>query len=363
MNSSIARFCAAILSRSPGGVIAWFLRIAVLALLAATVAMPGHAVAAVSNCSTSSAASLTMGNVTVQPNTPVGTLLGTPVSVSVQFNCSNIPSASNGGNNLFIQAGNLAPRDPMDTGANGIIFDTSIPGIGLKLTATEDQASASACLRCGPGSTAGFEMGAVPRSTGRLTQTFTAQFIKTGPVTAGVLQGVQLMQFWWYEYGYTPSSGPMSTALTLNGGATVGRVGCTVDTGSQNMTVAMPPVSTAALLPAAIGSVAGRTRFNINLTCESGTTASISFATTNAFNNSTGVIARTAATGNATNVGIQLLDATASAPVPFNTAKSMGATPDGPLSLPFHVQYYRTSTAAIAAGNVRGTLTFTMTYQ
>ncbi len=360
MTSSIVRICGAFVSRSPGGPLAWLLRIAVLVLLAATVAMPGHAVAATSNCTTSSSGSMTLGNVTVLPSTPIGALLGTPTSVSITFVCTNIPSVANGGNNLFIQAGNLAARDPMDTGANGIIYDTSIPGIGLKLTAADDQASASSCLRCGPGQAPGFEMGAVPRSNGRLTQTFTAQLMKTGAVTPGVLQGVQLMQFWWYEFGFTPSSGPMGTALTVNGGTSVSVVGCSVDTGSQNMTVTMPNVSTSALKTQ--GAVAGRTRFNINLTCQPGTTASINFATTNAFNNANGIIAPSGM-GYAANIGIQLLNGTASAPVPFNTAQSMGSTPSGAWSLPFHVQYYRTSASAITSGNVRGTLTFTMTYQ
>jgi len=334
------------------------------------VGIPSKAFAATSSCTTSSSGSLTMGNISVPVGAANGTAIGTPVQLSMTFNCTGVPTDSSG-NNLYVQAKVLAARDPADTGANGILFDTSIAGIALKLTGSPDQASASACLRCGPESTAGFEIGALERTctgngsnrrcTATITQTFTAQFVKTGTVTPGTLQGVQLIQFYWYEYGTTASSGPMGTSLTVNGGAQVGIVGCNVDTGSQNMTVTLPNVSTSALKT--LGATAGRTRFNINLTCQSGTTASITFATANAFNVANGVIAPTTGTGRAANVGIQLLNATGAAAVPFNAAQSLGTTPTGAWALPFHVQYYRTSSSAISQGTVTGTLTFTMTYQ
>ncbi|MDR0184557.1 fimbrial protein [Lysobacter arvi] len=337
-------------------------------------AMPSDAFAADSRCTTSSSGSLSMGNVSVPVGAANGTALGTPVQLTMTFNCTDVPSNA-AGNNLYVQAGNLAVRDPADTGANGILFDTSIAGIALKITGSPDQASASQCLRCGPGSTAGFEIGPLNRScswvfqgwnwvqvcTATITQTFTAQFVKTGPVTPGVLQGKPLMQFWWYEYGTTASSGPMGTALTVNGGAQVAAVGCSVDTGSQNLAVTLPNISTSAL--PSVGSTAGRTRFNINLTCQSGTTASISFAPGASFNDANGVIAPAGGGGVARNVGIQLLNGAASAPVPFNATQSLGATPNGAWSVPFHAQYYRTSNNAITAGDVRGTLQFTMTYQ
>ncbi|BDU14962.1 fimbrial protein [Lysobacter auxotrophicus] len=332
----------------------------VFLLLVLLVAVPGAAHAATANCTTTSAGTLNMGSVTVEPDMPVGTLLGTPTSITMRFTCTNIPGVSDGGNSLFIQAGGLAPRDAMDTGANGIIFATSIDGIGLKLTSTDDMPKAEVCLQCGPFSTAGFEIGPVSRTQRYVNQNFTAQFIKTkAEVSPGTVQGVRLMQFWWYEYGFTASSGPMSTGLTLNGGATVAVTGCKVNTDSQNMTVTLPRIGTAAL--PAVNSTAGRTRFNINLNCQAGTTARITFATTSAYSSANGVINPTTGTGMASNVGIQLLNAAASAPVPFNVAQSMGATPNGAWTLPFHVQYYRTG--AITAGNVRGTLTFTMTYQ
>ena len=320
-------------------------------------AFPSNALAADSKCNTTSSGSLTMGNVSVPVGAANGTALGSPVPLTMVFNCTDVPTGASG-NNLYVQAGNLAARIAPDSGTNGILFDTGIAGIALRIMGSPEPATSGSCLRCGPGSTAGFEIGPLTRScswvwqgwnlvqvcTATISQTFTAQFVKVGPVTPGILQGRQLMQFSWYEFGTTASSGPMGTALTVNGGAQVGTVGCSVDIGSQNMTVTMPNVSTSALPTP-------------------GSTAGITFATNNASSNSNGVIAPTSGQGMANNVGIQLLNGTATAPVPFNVAQSLGSTPNGAWSLPYHVQYYRTGNGQVGSGDVKGTLTFTMTYQ
>lgn len=322
--------------------------LAVLLLAGGLGLLPGRAQAATSKCSTSSAASISLGNVTVPPNTPVGASLGTPSAVSITFNCTNIPS--NVGSNLFIQAGNLAARDPADPPAGGgILFATSVPGIALRLTGSPDQASSQSCLRCGPGSSAGFEIGPVPRSgsSGNFTETFTGQLVKTGPVGSGPINGIQLMQFWWYEYGLTRSSGPMSTALTLNGGVTVTQTICSVNGDSKNLSVTLPAISTAALNDNA-SPTAGRTRFNINLTCQPGSAAYITLATSTP-GSATGVIAPS---GTAGNVGVQLLDP-AFNPIPFNTATAVGSTVGGTTSLPLVAALVRAVLPHGLAGRLR----------
>jgi len=334
------------------------------------VGLPSKAFAAASTCFSSSSGSLTMGNVAVPVGAANGTLLGTPVQLTMVFNCTGVPSNSSG-LNLFVQAGNLAARDASDTGSGGIIFATGVTGIGLKLTAEKSQAGSRAWIRGGPNSTAGFEIGALDRTcngsgvcTATYTETFTAQFVKTATVTPGTVQGRQLMQFWWYEYGTTASSGPMGTALTLNGGAQVIMRTCSVAAGSQNFTVTLPTVSTAAL--PSQGSTAGRTRFTIDLNCPAGgATTSITFATGNAVSGMTGVLASTAGS-TSRGVGVQLLDSDSS-PIAFNTAEPLGISPTGVWSVPFHAQYYRTTSSNnnnnFRAGTVTTTATFTMTYQ
>ncbi|HEY5805269.1 MAG TPA: fimbrial protein [Lysobacter sp.] len=319
----------------------------------------GHALAAASVCTTSSSTTITMPALTIPPNTANGTLLGSPVSINVVFSCNNIPSG-NPGNNLYIQAGSLAPREAADPPTGGILFDTSMPGIAFKLTASPDQASSSACLRCGPNSEPGFEIGRVVRQNGGVgtfTETFTGQFMKTGAVTSGTVSQINLMQFSWYEFGTSASSGPMAQILRL-ASVQIAPTTCAVTAGSQNLAVTLPTVSTKAM--ASNGATAGRTRFNLNYTCQTGANASISLDTTSPSAVATGLVAPTTGAGYAANVGVQVLDRNF-APVAFTSVQSQGATPNGTLSIPFYAQYYRINTPG--SGQVKAVVTFTLTYQ
>lgn len=338
-------------------------------LLASIVALwPGHVQAAVSKCRATSSGSLTLGNVTVPPGAAVGTLLGTPVQLTMGFTCTDVPDNSSG-NNVYVQAEVMAARDASDPLANAIVFSTTIPGIGVRLTGSPDEVHARACLRCGPEQKPGFEIGPLERRctgpwwnyecTATGSQTFRAQFVKTGLVTPGTVSGAQLLRFWWYEYGSTASSGPMDTSLTLNGGARISTVTCTVNTNSRNMTVTLPSVA-AAQLPG-IGATAGDTRFNIQLACpQAGVSTSIAFATSTPQNGAVGVIAPGTAAGTARGVGIQLTT-DAEVPMAFNTAQPVGSSPNGAWSLPFRARYYRTD-STVGPGRVTGTASFTMTY-
>ncbi|MGO4504328.1 fimbrial protein [Dyella sp. 2YAF14] len=310
--------------------------------------MPRYAAAA--TCSASPAgAALSVAGVTVTTGTPVGTKLGTPGTIGITFTCSGLATSDT----ATIQVGNLAPRDASDPPAGGgISFATNVPGIALVLTASPVQASDNSCLRCGPGSTPGWEAASMTKAQNSTTVTLTGQFMKTGAVTAGTVSSIQLAQFWWYIYGSTNSVGPLST-LTLNSAA-IAVQACSVNTDSTNLTVTLPTVSTQALKTN--GAVAGRTPFKINLTCQSGANVSITMIPSTA-GVATGTIANS---GTAANVNVQLLDGTFN-PVTFNTSKSLGAAPNGTLSLPYYAQYY--ATGAVGAGSVKATATFTMTYQ
>lgn len=339
--------------------------LAALAMAAGLAALPWSAKAATSSCS-AAATGFTLGAVTVEPNTPNGALLGTPASVSLTFTCTNIPVLdASRGHGLYLQASDLYTLDPADTGANGIIFDTSIPGIGLKVTGTPFQTKSEACLRCGQGSTRGFEIGPVPRGdngTGSINNVFTAQFIKTGNVTPGTVAGItRLMRFYWYEFGVSSSSGTTGQ-LSLNAGTVVTVPTCTVNDDSKLLTVALPTVVTASLA-GGVGVAAGRTRFDINLRCQVGSRVSISMDSTRQ-GTGTGVVRPTTGTGGpwAANVGVQILNGTFGA-VAFDTDILVGTTPaSGTWSVPYYAQYYRYSTAALTAGKVAATVTYTLTY-
>lgn len=331
--------------------------LALLALVAGLAALPWRsAKAADSVCYTGSATSFSMpSTLAVPPGAAVGELLGTTRSFSVRFQCDNIPGGSQG-NSLFIQAGDLAPRAATDPGKDYIDFATNVPGIGFRVWGSPYEVKSEACPRCGPWQQPGFEMGRV-RSNGRLDQTFYGRFVKTGPVGAGTVTRIDLMSFYWYEYGFTPSSGPMASRLTLNGGTTVSVTGCTVDAGSKNLAVGLPNVRATEL--ATVGATAGRTSFNIRLTCQPGVSAFMTMHTDTPASVK-GVVAPTVGAGFAKNVGVQLLNS-AQAPVEFDTARTLGSTPSGAWTLTHYAQYYRTATP-VDVGAVAATVTFTLTY-
>lgn len=325
----------------------------------ASILLSGRAAAADSNCSVQSGGALALGDVAVAAGTPVGTLLGTPATTNMVFRCTNIPAAPKG-DSLYIQARVLGALDATDTKANGIIFATNVPGIALKVTGNPYQAKSQECPRCGPESGAGFEIGPVIRtgSTSNISNTFTAQLIKTGPVTPGSINQIQLLQFTAYEYGYTPSDPYMNTMLRLNTGTDVTVKSCSVNTDSAELTVTLPTIIRTQIGPG-VGATTGRTRFTINLTCETGSTARISM-TSGSINNATQGILNN--TGVATNIAVQMLKEDTTV-MPMNSAQLLGPTPNGQWRVPFHVQYYRTSTNTIGTGSVKATATFTLTYE
>jgi type 1 fimbria pilin len=341
------------------------------------------AMAAATNC-TSAGGTLTLPSVTVPQNPAVGSLLGTPASVTVTFTCSNLPYSAPTAPDYYsdtatIQAGNLAPADPTDNpnGTNGIMFATNLAGLALQLTASPVQANDRAWVRGGPGSTRGFEPGAVtaPSSdwqcieqfgrncfeyggvyTGSVSETFTAQLIVTGPVTTGTLTGLTLMQFNWYVYGIGPSEGYFAN-LTLNS-TTVKPAACSA---AVNPTVVTLPAVYATAFTG-IGTTTGQTPFNVQLTCSAGTSVAITLATANQQTGTNSVIAPTTGSGYAQNVGVQILDKNAN-PITFGSVVSADThtTTNGTNNLAFYARYYQTA-AGVTAGNVTATATYTLTY-
>lgn len=329
--------------------------LALLALVAGLAALPWSAKAATSNCS-SSGGVINFGTITNAGSQPVGAVLA-QTQVTVTFNCTNIPTLS-GTEGLYVQAGDLAARHSSDTGANGIVYATNLAGTVVKITGNPFQAKSQACLRCGPESKPGFEIGPITNNggSGSISNIFTAQLIKTGTVATGTLNAITLMRFYWYEFGRTASSGPMSGVLQMNA-STVRPPTCTVNTDSTNMTVTLPTISVRAL--SAASTTAGRTRFNINLTCEADAHATIMMDSTRQHPSIDGVVRSPTSGTWATNVAVQILDGNFS-PVVFDDVTDLGAAPAGLWQLPYYAQYYRLGNPG--SGAVRGVLTFTMSY-
>jgi type 1 fimbria pilin len=304
-------------------------------------------------------------------NVPAGTAqgpIGSPVTVSISFDCSTAFSyvLNNGSNpvgeshpSATVQAGRLAALDPSNPpSSGGILFAISgVPGIALKLTATPNQASSV---------NGAWDVGTTTSASVPVTATFTAQWVKTGPVTAGTIGGVTLVQFTDYNAGFpSNANAPYFASLSLVAGTRVTVASCTVSAPP----VVLPTVSTSALPN---GATAGRTAFSISLSgCSSGITqatayfepgASIDSATGNLKNSS----------GTAGNVEVQLLNGAGGSATAFSAIDLRGSTSvaqnsgqfavnGGGASMNYYAQYIATGAAA-AAGSVNTSVTFTLNY-
>lgn len=341
--------------------------------------MTAQATAAQSPPCTSSVSNATItipSPISIAPGTNNG-LIGNAGSATVRINCVNaFLNTPNLYDDFFVWAGDLAALDSTSAppGGAGIMFQTNVPGIDVLLTARQTQASSSAI---GPNGTSGWEMGEIDCqgyinnygcSPTSLSVKFTAQLVKTGPVAPGTINGIQLLQIYNSDtvppdpndtQTYPSPSNAFST-LTLNA-VTLNMSTCNIAAGSKNLSVTLPMIVSNAL--SSTGSVAGQTAFNIQYSCPSGWALYMTMSTANPAA-AAGVIMPSASCSAGTpaaNVGIQLLQSNQQA-VQFNTAQSVGNSPNGQLSLTYYAQYYATGTP-IGAGQVCGTATFTMSYQ
>lgn len=335
----------------------------------------------------SSTASITLPAASISPNQSDG-LIGSPNSVSVTFDCSApFLVDQNYEDNFKLMTGNFASIDKTTVppgGSGGIMFATSLPGIELQLTAAQVQASSG---NNGPNGGPGWQMGAIncisytqntdnwyctPANT--IAVTFTAQLVKTGTVTpgTGTVSSINLLQFFDQDtyildaqcghHGCSTTNPQIASPtnigiLTLNP-VTVSVTACSVAV--DPTVVTLPAVLTSTFTGK--GAIAGKTPFNVQLSCPAGANLYITLATSNPQTGVTGVIAPVAGAGHAGNVGVQILDGHSGNPVTFGTAISEGTTTNGTMNLPFSARYYQTATGA-TAGTVTATATYTLTYQ
>jgi len=341
-------------------------RLALLALVLLCLGWAQGALAAGNVRCTSSNAVLDLPDATISTNTQVGDPLGPPVQATVTVTCTGLPyDNSTFGQTVTVQAGNLYTRDTANdppTGG-GIMFKTSRAGVSLKVTASPIQASDNSCLRCGPGQTPGWEPATITYPASSTSFTITGQLIKTGTITAGTVNANStVMQFYYYIYGITASSGAISTLSTNS--AVLSSASCALNGGDDNtFTVTLPTISTSALR--GTGSVAGLTPFNLSYQCSSGSKLTMTMASATVFNAANGVLSSSSSCSGTTpagNVGVQVLQSPTT-PMPFTTTgQSLGNSPNGTLTIPYYAQYYQTGTN-VTAGPVCATATFTMTYK
>lgn len=267
------------------------------------------------------------------PNIPVGSVLytsaATGISQRVNFGCKG----NGNGWGLVSSTGALLP-------AGQSVFPTNTTGVGFRLSQKSDYIYAYPYFSL-DGSKSWYESDAV-----------TIELVKTGAIVDGSsLQG-PLVSF---KAG-TSSDYIIDAVVNLASRLTFTAPACQVNT--TNITVVLPTVTSGSFSGA--GSVAGATPFQIGLTCSSGAVVRITLDTATPVAGKPGVIAPSS--GGTSGVGVQVLDSSGNTPVQFGVAKTIGATPNGALSVNYYARYYQTG-SAVSAGLLGATATFTLSYQ
>lgn len=267
------------------------------------------------------------------PSIPVGGLLATlgPTNISapVTYNCNG---QGNGWGLATPSGGSLS------TGTN--IFPTSVAGVGYRVKMN------------------GAYLTAYPYAQSRDNQAqytessqVTIELVKTGPIADGSsLQGPLAG----LEAGAT--NNVVYATINLTGSLNFPAPACQVST--TNVTVTLPAVT--AQVFSGVGSVADTTPFHIGLVCSSGQVVRITLDTATPVTGRPGVIAPSS--GGAGGLGVQLLDSSGTTPVQFGSPQTIGATPNGPLSVNYYARYYQTGNT-VTAGQLGATATFTLSYQ
>lgn len=269
------------------------------------------------------------------PSIPVGSVLYTsaPTGVSgyVRFSCNG-----NGNGNSW---GLVTPSEA-NLPANTNLFPTDTAGVGYRVLQNGTYIKAYPYLDLG-------------NKSWKEEDAVTIELVKTGPIADGssLLQG-SLSKF---KAG-TNNNYIIDAVINLANTLTFTAPACQVST--TNITVTLPTVTSQALT--GVDSVAGTTPFQIGLTCSSGAVVRITLDTATPVAGKPGVIAPSS--GSAGGVGVQVLDSSGVAPVLFGVAQTIGATPNGALSVNYFARYYQTG-SAVSAGLLGATATFTLSYQ
>ncbi len=273
--------------------------------------------------------------ITVNPNAVVGDTIYTtaPVGISptIYFNC-------NGNGNAW-GLKNIVAGTPAQ---NVNLFDSGVTGVGYRVSQKGSYIYPYPYFSLDSS------------SSWQESDAVTIELVKTGPITNGSLLNTgQLAKF---QAG--SSSGQITDAvIQIVNTTTFVAPACSVTT--KSILVTLPTVSSANF--SGVGSVAGTTPFAIGLTCSSGTTLLVQLDSAAAVAGKPGVIGPSSGGTMAKRVGVQLLDGTGTA-VNFGSAQTVGATPNGNLSVNYFARYFQTGTPVVA-GLVQASATFTLSYQ
>jgi len=316
--------------------------IAWLALLAlGWLPLAAHARCSYSGGNTPALVSVTFSGspITIDPSLAVGTVIatssaGTPSPATNSVTCSGTSTPTG-----------LVSASGATYAGGSTIFPTGVPGIGFQVLHPDS----TRYLQSYPNDSIG-------SGTYTLSVASTIQLIKTGPIASGATVNAGTLAYWQFQGS---GGNPRVEEFSLGSAVTFVFPTCNITT--SNIAVTLPAVSNTSL--SSVGATAGTTAFTIGMNCPSGAsgrTIAMQFDTANPASGATGVIAPSTGTGVAQNVGVQLVDSGFN-PVTFGTPTVVGTTPTGAYNLTYYAQYYATANP-VAAGSVKATATFTVSY-
>jgi len=306
----------------------------VLAAVGLLALAPGRALAAGCTGSAQGTYTVSLPSTKVNdPNIAVGDVLYTSAPTGISTPITYFCNGQGNGWGLATPSGANLPT-------NTNLFPTGIAGVGYRVL-----------MKGTPVTAYPYAKGRDNQSSYTESDAVTIELVKTGTIADGSsLQGPLAS----LKAGATNYI--LYAAINLAGSLTFTAPACQVST--SNITVNLPTVTNQAFT--GVDSVAGTTPFQIGLTCSSGAIVRVTMDTATPVAGKQGVIAPSS--GSAGGVGVQVLDSSGVTPVQFGVAQTIGATPDGALSVNYFARYYQTG-STVSAGLLGATATFTLSYQ
>jgi type 1 fimbria pilin len=284
---------------------------------------------------------LDYGSITVQRDTPIGTVIGTatisPAVPGGYFSCSS-GTVINIYNSLFTEHS-----------TRSYVYNTNIPGVGIReytLTSWLPMYSALQIM-----------IGGKMIGDAGMSDVTKYVLVKTGPIASGTynLSTGRLAYMNSSDYGDL-------FRVNIRGG-TITSVACTIAT--PVVSVRLEDVLGSSLT--AVNSVANPKDFNVGLDCDAGARVNVTMAgTKNIDTTAVGVLQLTGAgtAGVAKGVGIQILYNNAPVAVNGSTPLVLGTSAGGQTTYSFTAQYYQTKSAAsVTTGSANAMVTMNITYQ
>jgi len=274
---------------------------------------------------------ISMGDITVQRDAPIGSTIATAVAPTVP---GAAYASCNVGKTSYLMQYGAAVSGVAHT------YRTNLPGVGIQLVDSgnvyfENPASS-------------ISWGTVGLYYGR---TYTATLIKTGAITPGALAAATIGQ------GYVENDPSTVFLDVLMGAGNIRVAACSIKTPTVN--VALGDYFTTEFT--SVGHTTASRPVNIVLDCGTDTRIN-AVVTANADTSQQGTMKLTAGTGTATGVGVQLLNSNNN-PVALNSKFVVDTTTaDGQYTINWSARYIQTA-SSVTTGQANATATLTLTYE